>query len=160
MGKKANFLSAIALCALAMNAYSSEIKFGTDIDSNFQVIDPSEKIEGNVFSWLAQADQNFGAAQLMFSIYKNNENGSQELLARQNIDVNPKWNAFGAKNSQLPDYGTYTFSLSLLDGTDLASGTVELVEPAKSEPKPAEPVKEEKVGTTLADLFNRYAPKK
>ncbi len=45
--------------------------------------------------------------------------------------------------------------LSHTDGSEIASGSVTILDAASSEP----PKPEEKVGGTLKDLFNKYDPK-
>lgn len=137
----------------------SQIVFCEDFTDQMEPINAAETIQGTQVSWMTVLDEPVGKNRMVVSLYFNDTaNNTQSLLGRETIEVNPKWNAYGTRYAQFPAYGTYELAFGLEDGTQIASGTVTLVEPTTPEAAP-EPKAEEKVGVTLADLFNRYAPK-
>ncbi|MCI5638033.1 MAG: hypothetical protein MR287_02220 [Succinivibrio sp.] len=160
MKSVASVVASLAISLSVFSANAGEILFGTDLDAKFNVVNQSSTINQKYFSWLAKFDAAVGVPQVMVTLYSN-DNGQQTIVGRDTLDVNPAWNCVGNKNATL-EVGSYTISITKLDGTDLASGDITIAEPPKEEAEKAanEPEKKpEKVGTTLADLFNKFAPK-
>lgn len=153
-------LAGIAFLACANCAWAeAEVKFCETFDENFVPVNVNTSFSGLQVSAFTLFEQPIGRNQIVISLYQDDStNGTQALLDRSTNDVNPRWDSYGVRNLLLPDYGNYTLSFELADGTPMATGSFTLTEPA-----PDEPVKEilptEKVGTTLEELFNKYAPK-
>ena len=144
------FVSSAALAAPA------EIVFCENFNDQFEPVNVNTEFEGVQASWFAVLDEPIGQNNMVITLYQNNlENGSQELLDRATIPVNPRWNAYGARNGTFPGVGSYELAIETEDGQTLASGTVLLKEASA----PIEEKPEERVGTSLQELFNRYAPK-
>lgn|SRR5574344_339894 len=145
---------ATVACLVASSCYAKGLVYCNDFDNNLNPKNVASKFEGTQVSWIASSDSEFGAQQLTITVYKN-ISGHQELLLRENFDVNPKWNAYGVKNFDFGEIGNYEIVINKLDGAEIASGEVSLTEAqAPIAKKP-----EEKLGLDMKELFNRYAPK-
>lgn len=153
-------LAGLALLASATAALAeSTVQFCESFDDHFVPVNVNSTFSGLQVSAFALFEQQIKRNKLVITLYKDDpETGSQALIDRTTNDVNPRWDSFGIRNLLLPEYGQYSVSFELEDGTQMASGSFTLTEPAADEPvKEIKPT--EKVGTTLEDLFNKYAPK-
>lgn len=162
LGKFKTLLAVLALAgSTGALADEAPIIFCETFDDQLQPVNAADEFQGTQVSWMTVLDEPFGKNKIELSIYVNDPendsqaNTSQALLGRISIDVNPKWTAFGIRNSVFPAPGSYDLAIGLEDGTVLAYGSVNLLEETPEE----EIQPEEQYGTTLGELFNRYAPK-
>lgn len=160
MRKLVSILSLAAVLSLFLStgaAYAAPgvVQFCKDLTDKFEPIAPGGEFTGSSVSWLASSPEPFGKPSIVISIYRDS-NGSQSLLLRRDLDVNPAWDNVGLRNMPIEEPGRYTITLSQADGTEIATGSVTIL--ASKNDEPAKP--EEIVGGTLKELFNKYAPKK
>ncbi len=144
-----------ALLAAGSAWAEAPIIFCTNFSDQFVPEGQAEEFTGTQVSWMTILDGPIGENAMIVSLYQNDASNSQTLLGRIKVDVNPKWTAYGVRNAVFPAVGNYEIAFALEDGTTIASGRVNLLEET-----PQEEIKpEEKYGTTLEELFNKYAPK-
>lgn len=142
-----------APCCWAADA--ATFQFCETFDDQYKPVNPGEEFSGPTVSWIATAPRQYGIPAITVSIYKH-EGAQEQLIKREKIDVNPSWDTTAMRNMPLPSEGEFTIALTTPDGASLGSGRVKITKMDTSvQPKP-----QETVGTTLKDLFNRYAPKK
>ena len=155
--KVAVLASAFALSSVCFA--DGEIVFCNSFDDQFNPENPGTEFASTQISWFAKFDKPLGVPIVVISLYQNQNENNQQLILREPMQVNPNWNAIGFRNSLFPSEGTYEVAVNLEDGKNLANGIVKLIKASATETVKVEPKKEEKVGTSLEDLFNRYAPK-
>lgn len=152
------FLAGLAVLACATTAWGeAEIKFCESFDNSYNPVGLSDTFTGLQFSCFAIFDKEIGKNKIVVSLYKNNpEDNTQSFYTRSTSDVNPRWDSIGILYQQLPEYGSYTMSFELEDGSPLATGNFTLKEPQEGEA--VQEVKEtEFYGTTLEGLFKKYS---
>lgn len=144
------------LSVSALSFAEEPVIFCQEFNSQFEPVNASNTIEGTQFSFFFKMpnQQNLGVNQVVFTLFKS-DGISQEMLVRQNLETNPRWDAYGFLYATAPDYGTYDVTFDTLDGKTLAAGSVTLVEPAP-DAAPIEKKEQEIVGTTLEDIFNKF----
>ena len=155
-----SLLKGIALAGLmswsALSLAEEPVVFCQEFDKQFEPVNASTTIEGTQFSFFFKMPQgeSIGVNQVVFSLFKTDGN-NQDMLMRDTLETNPRWNAFGFLYANMEDFGTYDVTFDTVDGKPIAAGTVLLVEPAP-DAAPVEKKEQEIVGTTLADIFNKF----
>ncbi|MDR2054410.1 MAG: hypothetical protein LBQ10_00840 [Desulfovibrio sp.] len=148
------FLCILGLSATAAYAEAVQIVFCKNFSDSWEPQGQTETFDSNVITWIAKSQEPFGVQQLSLSLYKR-QGEQEQLLKRENLDVRPTWNTFGLRNMVLPGEGTYLLSLAKGDGKVIGEGVVVVTAVQKDTAS----VKTEARGTTLAELFEKYAPK-
>lgn len=148
-------LTGMMCCSLW--AYAEEqVIFCQEFNKQFEPVNQSDTIEGTQFSFFFKMPQgeSLGVNQVVFSLFKSSGN-NQEMILRETLETNPRWNAYGFLYADMPELGTYDITFDTVDGKSIAAGRVLLVEPAP-DAEPVEKKEQEIVGTTLADIFNKF----
>lgn len=143
-------------CLSAPAAYAvDEIIFCKSISEKNEPVEPATEFSTSEVAVYTKFSKPCGAPQIMFSIYKRVDKG-EELLYRENMDVNPKWNFFSIGNFPFPGDGTYTLAFNHMSGDAIAEGTV--IINANIAPEEAEPLPEkiDVEGKSLEELFNQF----
>jgi len=149
------FLLACAVCV--SQAAMSEIEpgkalFCKGLGENGEPIEPGVEFDTNVVSCVFRGKKAFGVMQAVLSIYPLDGNG-QNILPREQHDINPAWNVVYLPDIPLPAKGKYSFVLSSASGEVFSSGEVTIRNKTVDKPIP----KITKVdGTTLEGLFHKY----
>lgn len=160
MYKKIKVVALASAFALSSVCFADgEIVFCNSFDDQFNPENPGTEFASTQISWFAKFDEPLGVPSVVVSLYQNQNETNQQLILREPMQVNPRWNAIGFRNTLFPSEGSYEVAINCEDGTPLANGMVKLVKASDEDAVEVEPKKEEKVGTSLEDLFNRYAPK-
>lgn len=136
-------------------AEQNHIVFCQTFNEKWEPIGPSEVFQTNVVSWIAQGEESFGTPRLVVSLYKK-VGAEERLVERKSMEVRPAWNTAGVRNMALPEEGTYILTLDKPDGTPINNGMFTV----KAMSTSAAALPEESLGTTLAQIFNKYLPKK
>ena len=145
---------AVAQRASAQDA-TGEVVFCTSFDEKFNPVGAATEFETNQISvfFKAKSGEKFGALEAIVSIYRQNDNGSQTLVARNVAALNPEWNALMIKDMPLPEVGKYEFALTASNGSVYAKGEVTIKEKNVEREIPEEiPMQ----GVNLAEIFNKY----
>lgn len=131
------FIAAACLAAASFVASAeSSLVFCSDISTAFKPEGVSDTFDSLTVSWLAKFDKAVGSNSVSVSLYQNVDQ-TQNLVARENVAVNPQWNCLGMKNAVFPEPGNYTISVDSTDGQNLAQGTVTINEPEEQQPAAA-----------------------
>jgi hypothetical protein len=147
-------LCILGLTATVVHAEAVKIVFCKSFSDTWKPQGPTETFDNNVIAWIVKAQEPFGVQQLSLSLYKR-QGEQEQLLKRENLDVRPAWNTFGLRNMVLPAEGTFVLSLAKNDGKVIGEGMVVVTAIQKDTAS----VETEARGTTLAELFEKYAPK-
>ncbi|MDR3087075.1 MAG: hypothetical protein LBU45_03895 [Azoarcus sp.] len=142
---------------LICEAADGEVKFGTGVSKDWQIENEGIEFDTNLISCGFFSPKPYGVMSVTLSIYYQAPGATnEEVLIRENQDVNPEWNILVVPELPLPSTGKYTFSLSRPTGEAIASGSVSIKEKKVEEKMPEQPKVE---GTTLEGLFNKFKPK-
>lgn len=142
----------LLFCAQSWGAETEKIIFCESLGDSYEPINPGEKFTGPVISWVASRREAFGKPTLLLSLYSRADK-RESLVGREKVEINPAWNTFAIRNMPVPAIGDYSLSLTTETGEPVAAGTFSIV--SMDSQKKAAP--EEKMGTTLKDLFNKYS---
>ena len=107
-------------------------------------------------SWIAFSTEPFNVPSLVFSIYKQSDNSTENLLHREECAVRAAWNNVFLEKMPFPGDGTYVLSFARPDGTPIAEGKVVINTQKKEEEAPALPQKIDLDGKTLDELFIKF----
>jgi hypothetical protein len=151
---------AVLCCLLSVSpcdAGTGEVKFGTGVTKDWQMINEAREFDTNLIACGFYADEPFGVMQVVFSVYFQPDSppSGEVLLARITMDVNPQWAIMILPDLPLPGIGKYTMTLSEPEGEVLAVGDVKITEKKVEKKMPEQPKVD---GTTLEGLFNKFKP--
>jgi hypothetical protein len=147
----------VFFCPLLVAENVGTVIFCQSIDDKWKPIDPSTTFETNVVTIFFQNvdEKAFGANEAVITVYLNDE-GRQQMLHRENVQLNPQWNTLVLQDIPLPDVGNYYFVLSAISGNIFASGEVTI----KTKVVDKEiPEKNEIKGVDLKALFDLFSGK-
>jgi hypothetical protein len=152
-------LLTLLICASQLSADEvGKVIFCASVDDKLNPVDIKEEFDTNQITALfnAPSDKKFNSLELVLSIYKQIEEGKQELIHRETKSINPQWNVLVLQDIPLPDVGNYTFTLTSADGNEVSTGLVSIKTKTVDKVIP----EENKIqGTTLEALFNKYQQK-
>jgi hypothetical protein len=134
-------------------AEDSQVIFCLDL-KDWTPLEPAEEFDTNKISAMFKSASSFAAMRVSLSIYRLEEGGVENLIHREDFDINPEWNVWFAQNIPLPQTGQYEFVLNRPDGAQLAKGVVLIKEKKTEEPMPE---KIDSSGSTLEAVFNKYS---
>jgi hypothetical protein len=162
MKAKIIFLVSLFICLICSPALFAdevgEVVFCSTVDDKLTPVDIKTEFDTNQIAVLFSAppSKKFGVMELILSIYRELDEGKEELIHREKKSINPQWNTLVLKSIPLPTIGKFKFALTSLEGNEISLGTVTIKTKDVDKKIPDDNAVQ---GITLEDLFNKYQSK-
>lgn len=128
------------------------ITFCKSITAQGDMVEPATDFTENTVAMVALFEEPCKTTNILFTIYVK-ESNLQNLVFREEMQVDPTWNNVLSQGIPFPGTGNYILSFMRPDGTILASGKVNITSEKPIQPMPEKLVME---GRTLSELFNHF----
>lgn len=151
-------LLSVGLITAPSVSYAAQggIIFCESFTKDVEPVGVAEVFTTNEVSWIAFSTEPFHVSRLVFSIYRQADNTTENLIYRKECDVRAAWNNVFLERMPFPGDGTYILSFTRPDGVAIAEGKVIIDSKMKAEEAPLLPKKIEVNGTTLDELFVKF----
>jgi hypothetical protein len=145
--------------ALAQDV-SAKVLFSEQVGSDIMPIDQGNAFKNNIINIILHGEKPFEVGSIIFTIYKINL-PFEELLFREELDINPSWSYFLIRDFPFVEAGTYKISFTEPHNSLLiAEGVVEILsEKLDHKEIPKTVPKESQEGKTLKEIFEQYKSK-